>query len=418
MAVDDPKRLKYKFDIGDRNDLDKAGSNGDESYAELLQQEAAFATEKANAGGAPFTGFPVVSDPLSTTFSQGGPFEVTPNLAQLRLSFNGSCKMVKDATTKNMTGTIEFHFDQVVDSLTNTELKEQLKHVHPIHTLPASIKVSAASVGDNPTYRNMCHVKVFDATPGKKKLMNTPHIYRGVGGPTKIDNIGYPLQLLTDEGGFLLEEPPQVTDTFRHYINICNSMLSSSAYKQESPQGTHIIIPKNSDAARLMYFVLVIKNGKNAPGGDVTGLDKDAYQSEFRDKNDSMSWRFPEHIFQDVSDLLAGKLTAVREKSYNCSTITLEVSTFDVYRQYFDTMDSLPMMISLEIDLHLPMSNHAVAADVAGEMAGMSMKEPGRGLGGPSRKQHRPGQGRGGGGRGSRALYGPEGDGDEDGDVL
>lgn len=193
-----------------------------------------------------------------------------------------------------------------------------------MQSLPASVKIAAASVGDNVAYRDMCHVKVFDGTKEHvrghsgevAKLMNTQHLYKKTGASS--EPVGYPLHLLTEvrtsipppracfsshhpmystelrtqEGGFVLEEPPQLTDTFKHYWYISNSMLTSSAYKQESSTGTYISIPKNSDAARLMYYVLVIKNGAGAadPSANVTKLNAALFEESFNDANDQQSW--------------------------------------------------------------------------------------------------------------------------------
>ena len=47
---------------------------------------------------------------------------------------------------------------------------------------------------------------------------------------------------------------------------------------QESQHGTYISIPKNSEAARLMYYVLVVKNGAMAPSDqNVTQLDNPGF---------------------------------------------------------------------------------------------------------------------------------------------
>lgn len=348
---------KFKFDlVGDRDGMQKAGANGTASYDSLLVSEA----EQLKKMDAEFGGFPANMGELNN--GAIGPFEITPNLAQVRLVH--TLGMVMPAGEK---GSASILWSHIVSSLGDPGLKAQLGSLSPMQTLPSGVKITAATVGNNPAYRNMCHVKVFDGSD-VPKVMNTPHLYRQGDSASAADiTIGYPLHLLSEEGGFLLEEPPQLTDTFKHYWYISNSMLSSSAYKQESAQGTFISIPKNSDAARLMYFVLVIKNGAGAatPEENVTGLDAAGYQKAFRDGNEFLSWRFPEHTFNEVCSLLAGKLEDVRSKSFDCSKITVEVEAFKIFKSaYFSAKTDIPVLITLEIDLHLPLKREAVDKDI------------------------------------------------------
>lgn len=277
-----------------------------------------------------------------------GPFEITPDLAQVRIVVN-----VGSIMERGVLSSTTIQWTNVVQSLQNRELRKTLQKLSPSQTLPASVKIVAATIGDSEAYRNMCHVKVYDHS--KQKTMNTPQLYKGMVASGRCEEIGYPLHLLTDEGGFVLEEPPQLTDTFKHYWYISKSMLTCCAYKQESASGTHISIPKNSEAARLMYYVLVIKNGAMAPDDqNVTQLDNEKFNSAFRDKHDPNSWRFPEPTFKEVSKLLADKLQDVREKSFNCESITVEVACFDIFKELMKDK-RIPALLTLEIDLHLPL---------------------------------------------------------------
>ena len=195
--------------------------------------------------------------------------------------------------------------------------------------------------------------------------MNTPHLYKGAtSSAEKPEEVGYPLHLLTEEGGYVLEEPPQLTDMFKHYWYISKSMLTCCAYKEEGPSGNHIRIPKNSDAARLMYYVLVVKNGAGAeaPDVNVTDLDTEKFTDNFTDKNNSDIWRFPESTFKEVSKLLADKLADVQDKSFNCEHLTIQITPFDVFRKTLSSKGPLGALITLEIDLHLPLTNDRVDA--------------------------------------------------------
>ena len=291
-----------------------------------------------------------------------GPFEITPDLAQVRIVH--SVGLVMENGEK---GSNNITWANIIASLPNN-MKEQLKLLSATQTLPASVKIVAATVGDNPAYRDMCHVKVRDGS-GKLaggiengKLMNTPHLYKN---SAKGENVGYPLHLLTDEGGYVLEEPPQLTDTFKHYWYISNSMLTSYARKLELSYGNYISVPKNSAAARLMYFVLVVKNGAMAGPDDVTGMTQESFEEQYNFRDDESSWRFPEATFNEVTDLLAAKLQDVRDKSFDCTSVNVEVEAFDIFKQYVLTgKGSIPVLITLEIDLHLPMSS--TAADETG----------------------------------------------------
>ena len=356
MSISGNRPLKFDL-VADRNLLNEPGKNGTSSYASYLQAQE----KEHSAPGKPFE----FASQKPAWFPSGeqneGPFEVTPDLAQVRIVHSVGMVMNcgKPAVAK-------ITWANIVQSLQG-EMKDKLTTLSASQTLPASVKIVAATVGDHLAYRNMCHVKVYDGS-ANRKLMNTPHLYRK--GDTPSSQVGYPLHLLTDEGGFVLEEPPQLTETFKHYWYISNSMLTSFAYKQETAMGTFISIPKNSDAARLMYYVLVVKNGAGAGSsendGNVTGLTAAGFEANYNDKNDFSSWRFPESTFNEVTSLLSQKLKDVRDKSFNCGSIEVEVQAFDTFR---DTMlidkGHIPVLITLEIDLHLPMVRDATTKETS-----------------------------------------------------
>lgn len=290
--------------------------------------------------------------------SPDGPFDSTPELAQVRIVHSIGLEMVRGSSASG-----EITFANIVQSVRDKDLRKKLGQLEPSSTLPASVKIVAATVGDSPAYRDMCHVKVRDSLG---KVMNTPHLYKG---NSKVSgDVGYPLHLLTEEGGFVLEEPPQLTDTFKHYWYINKSMLTANMYREQGHAGDYVKLPRNSDASRLMYFVLVVKNGAGSGSSDqnVTGLDKSLFEKEFADKNDEYYWRFPEYYFKEVSKLLQDKLNDVRSKSFNCQSIGVEVSSFDVFSKLLTDKASVPILLTIEIDLHLPLTRDAVdAADSA-----------------------------------------------------
>ena len=125
-----------------------------------------------------------------------GPFEVTPELFQVRILMNVGIVMDRGAAASTTV-----HWSNIVQTLQNRALRKTLQKLSPAQTLPASVKIVSATVGDSDSYRNMCHVKVFDH--GKEKTMNTAQLYKGA--QTKCEEVGYPLHLLTEEGGFVLE---------------------------------------------------------------------------------------------------------------------------------------------------------------------------------------------------------------------
>ena len=288
---------RLKFDIKD-SDLLGTGGNNVQAYGDYLQKIEREEFEKNKPG---FKGFESAKPGWFPTGEQNeGPFEMTPDLAQVRIVHSVGLVMKDGAFDRT-----EIKWPSIVNSLANKELRDRLLNLSAVQTLPASVKIAAATVGDNIAYRDMCHVQVFDGSnhdpkrrhgeeqkkKGHGKIMNTNHLYQNPGNGRPQD-VGYPLHLLTEEGGFVLEEPPQLTDTFKHYWYISNSMLTSCAYKQESSNGTYISIPKNSDAARLMYYVLVIKNGMGAADQthNVTHLDAELFSQSFNDNNDAQSW--------------------------------------------------------------------------------------------------------------------------------
>ena len=355
-------RHKFKFDIStDRKELGQGRGdvNGYEAY--LKNQE----DELKKAHPDTFKGFKAATGP--DAFSHGsGPFEVTPGLAQVRIVH--SAGLIMDGGNACQAS---ISWQNIVNSLPSKEMKAQLSKLSAMQTLPASVKITAATVGDNAAYRNMCHLKVSDGSLPYSKTMNTPHLYKRGDGTCKA--VGYPLHLLTDEGGYVLEEPPQLTNQFAQYWYISNSMLTNCAYEQKSQNGTFVSIPKNTDAARLMYYVLVVKNGAGAehPEENVTKLDEKLFTSTYADNNDLDNWRFPQVTFDDVASLLAGKLKDVRDKSYNCETMYIDVEAFDVFKEtIFKGKPPMPILVTLEIDLHLPQMRESVVADAGGSGAG------------------------------------------------
>lgn len=367
---------KYKFDLLDRAALAaEKGENNVPGYDKYLEsQEAALKAEWIEKGGdaSMFKGFKPSAGPEAFSHASG-PFEVTPGLAQVRIVH--SAGLIMDGGNPCQAS---ISWQNIVNSIPSQEMKAQLAKLSAMQTLPASVKITAATVGDNVAYRNMCHLKVSDGSVPFSKTMNTPHLYKRGDGTCKA--VGYPLHLLTEEGGYVLEEPPQLTNQFAQYWYISNSMLTSCAYEQKSQKGTYVSIPKNSDAARLMYFVLVIKNGCGAPPGDnVTGMDSAIFTQSFRDNNDQDNWRFPQHVFEDVSNLLAGKLQDVQDKSFNCETMYIDVEAFDVFKEtIFKGKPPMPILVTLEIDLHLPQMREAVVADV---QRGRKTKDKGKKVG-------------------------------------
>ena len=345
---------KYKFDLlADRAALSEKGENNVLGYDKYLEAQEA----ELRAVDSTFKGFKPNGGPDAFSHASG-PFEVTPGLAQVRIVH--SAGLIMDGGNPCQAS---ISWQNIVNSIPSQEMKAQLAKLSAMQTLPASVKITAATVGDNVAYRNMCHLKVSDGSVPFSKTMNTPHLYKRGDGTCKA--VGYPLHLLTDEGGYVLEEPPQLTNQFAQYWYISNSMLTSCAYEQKSQKGTYVSIPKNSDAARLMYFVLVIKNGRGAPHGDnVTDLDSEKFTQNYRDNNDKDNWRFPQSVFDDVAGLLAGKLQDVQDKSFNCETMYIDVEAFDVFKEtIFKGKPPMPILVTLEIDLHLPQLREAVVVD-------------------------------------------------------
>lgn len=65
-----------------------------------------------------------------------------------------------------------------------------------------------------------------------------------------------------------------------------------------------------------------------------------------------------------MSTLLSSKLKDVRDKSFNCETIRVEVEAFDVFREHIlSGKGKIPVLVTLEIDLHLPLMRDAVEMD-------------------------------------------------------
>lgn len=261
-------------DVPNRNELDALRRPGSSYYDKAVQEKWADKPEAHHS-------FPVGGQ-------NEGPFEITPDLAQVRIVHSVG---MKTGAGENM---VSVTWASIIDKLNSPEIKQKIIELSPQQALPASVKIVAATVGDNEAYRNMFYVTVFDhAGPAMGKALHTPHMYKDANN-TQV--VGFPLHLLTEEGGFVLEEPPQLTDTFRHYWYISQSMLTCCAYKQESATGSFIQIPKNSDAARLMWYVLITKNGITSQN-NLTGLSNfDA----FNDNNDPTCWRFPEFVFKKV----------------------------------------------------------------------------------------------------------------------
>lgn len=285
----------------------------------------------------------------------GGIFEVNPNLANMgwQVTFGGVME-------KGATGTVTVQWPHIVDSIVDKELKSSISKLSPSQCLPNKVKIISATVGANCGTRNMCHVEVLDHT---RKAMNTPHLFKSTTSASK--PVGYPLHLLQPEGGYILEEPPQLTDTFRHYWYVSKRMLTSSAFKHDMGSSTFYAMHKNSEAARIMYHVLVTRNGANS-GNDITGLDAESFEKayNFETTQDELPmWRFPEAEYKEVLKLLASKLEDVKSKSFNCESVTVNVAPFDVFKPAITKLDSVPFVITLEIDLYLPMLDAAMAME-------------------------------------------------------
>ena len=57
-------------------------------------------------------------------------------------------------------GSIKIYWSQIIRSLGDKNLKTKLAALSAEQTLPASVKIVAATVGDSISYRDMCHVTV------------------------------------------------------------------------------------------------------------------------------------------------------------------------------------------------------------------------------------------------------------------
>lgn len=277
--------------------------------------------------------------------TEGGPFETTPDLAQVRIVHSIGL-MTKSRNA------VELKWSGIVDNIKSEEVRAKISNFNPMQSLPACVKITAATIKNSKgaDMRNAFHLQVQDA---KRKPLHTPHMYvGGAGRRGASETVGYPLHLLTEEGGYVLEEPPQLTDTFRHYWYISNTMLTCCAYKQESSRGNFVQIPKNSDAARLMYYILVTKNGSGAQSSE-ENITKLSNFDDFQDQNERTCWRFPEFIFNKVNTLLGQKLKDVRDKSFDMSLIRFTLEPFPEFESFAD--EDMPALITFEIDIHVPL---------------------------------------------------------------
>lgn len=155
----------------------------------------------------------------------------------------------------------------------------------------------------------------------------------------------------------VLDEPPPLKEAFKHYWYINERMLTGCVYRDETPEGNFTRIPKNSDAGRLMYYVLVKKNGRDS-ANNITDMTDDLFDESYKDGNDKTKsyWRFPERVFTEVQDLLKQKLNSVKNHSYNCTEISMTVAPFNVFERDFATKGEVGIAITFSIDLHLPLA--------------------------------------------------------------
>ena len=77
--------------------------------------------------------------------------------------------------------------------------------------------------------------------------------------------------------------------------------------------------------------------------------------------------RISDDLLSDISKLLNEKLKTVKEKSYDCTKIHVEVAPFDVFLPQIKNID-VPVIITLEIHLHIPIPKGE--ADIASGIMG------------------------------------------------
>lgn len=201
------KPSKLKFDLNTDRGLLEAGSNGIDGYKDYLTKEES----RLRTNNKEFKGFGSEWSPGASGPSEGGPFEGPPDLAQVRIVH--SVGMVMDGGNK---ARADILWPNIVSSILDKEVQERLKKLSAVQSLPASVKIANATVGDNVAYRNMCHVKVFDAK-SPPKLMNTQHLYKKSDG--RSEPVGYPLHLLTEAS----------TIPSQYFVSLRNSPIDAVA---------------------------------------------------------------------------------------------------------------------------------------------------------------------------------------------
>jgi hypothetical protein len=277
-------------------------------------------------------------------------FQNAPKVAQMRVVF--TMNQLYQHGGDNRT---RISFDHIVASAgaDNEALRKQIKGLNPATCLPAGIKIIGARAGLMQDISPAFHIRLNDH---KGRSMNTKHLCVGMNDTrdARKMHIGYPLHMfspLDPESGGIHDTNEKVPEMFRHFVMLRKEHVQDGVvlYPGVGGSGDYYAIAKTSPAAALLYHVVVEKNSH------ITKISNfGAFNKQFEDLNNFTQLLAPKVLFDEVRKLVIDRIQDISTKSFDCSSLEMQIDMLDVFREAHPEIGKVPIAITFEVNLHVP----------------------------------------------------------------
>lgn len=275
-----------------------------------------------------------------------GPFENPPKVANLKI-----VTMVTMPYSPGGENRQRITSEHISAGVEDPVMKSQLRELNFATALPAGIRVVGSKIGIAHDMSDLFHVRVHD---NKGRCMNTKHLCIGpqdTRDPRKL-HIGYPLKLFqrgNDSTGWILDTNDKIPETFRQYVMLRKEHMLKDVERHKGVGGhpdTFLIDP-NSVAASILFFVIVKRNSH------ISKIETpEQFRMQYADPSGCL--RMPAHLVEEVQELVFDRMKRVQEKSYDCQSLEVEVQMIDIFREMHPEITKVPISLTLEINLHVP----------------------------------------------------------------
>lgn len=250
------------------------------------------------------------------TMRRTGPFSVVPNTKEVRMKYTVGFRTKTAATVKiEFKDLVEgFRATKQAENAVVNKLKHKFNRYNSKGCLPISLRILGATVGSDSDLTGHYTFKIKDA---KGNAIQSGNAYKH--GREDLQELGYPLQLLRNETGSALEEPPNLLDDHKQYWHIDIKDLTAGVEPARDPDTKQefMLVPKNSVSAVLCHYALSVKNNH---------VDDLLNNKNFTYQENERVLKIPAQTFNDVKTAYERKLKEVDKTSFDISTVTCSLT--------------------------------------------------------------------------------------------